>query len=438
MAGPPAADPHGGNRIAIARRLGCETEQLLEASASLVPFGPPPRLRRALRRAVAGGGGPQNAALAALGLAGLLPAEPSPLRDYPDRSYTALRQVIAAHHGLDPAWVLPGNGAAELFTWAARDAAATGLSLLPSPGFADYRRALACWGGGWRFLPLPLRWDAAFPQPFPFAADPFAGVPAPVATAAAPATEAASAAAVAAAGDDTWREPPAHPAFPGEPAGSLWITNPHNPTGQLWSRTSLEPLLERFALVIVDEAFLPLVPGGEAQSLVPLLADHPNLVVIRSLTKLFAIAGLRLGYALADPLRLARWAAWRDPWPVNALAALAGEVLLADRAALERWLARVQGWVADEGTWLAERLAAAGLVPLPSSTNFLLVRGERAGQPLTLEPLRLALQERHRILVRDCRSFEGLGETWLRFALLDRAGNRRLLTALRREGFPGP
>jgi histidinol-phosphate/aromatic aminotransferase/cobyric acid decarboxylase-like protein len=95
--------------------------------------------------------------------------------------------------------------------------------------------------------------------------------------------------------------------------------------------------------------------------------------------------------------------------------------------------------VAGEGPWLAAGLRALdGIVPLPSATNFLLVRGELAGEPLALEPVRLALQERHRILVRDCRSFEGLGEGWLRIALLDRGGNRRLLRALRREGFPGP
>ena len=378
-----AAARHGGNRLAIARRLGCRPDQLLEASASLVPFPPPPALRRALR--------------------GALGADLSPLRDYPDRDYGALRTVIAALHGLDPAWVLPGNGAAELFTWAGRDAAAAGLSLLPTPGFADYRRALSCWGGRCQPLPLPLQWGAAFPQAFPLAVD----------------STSPKAAAV------------------------LWNTNPHNPSGQLWSRASLEPLLERFALVIVDEAFLPLVPGGEAQSLIPLLADHPNLVVIRSLTKLFAIAGLRLGYALADPQRLARWAAWRDPWPVNGLAALAGETLLGDRRALEGWLARVRGWVADEGPRLAAGLRELpGIEPLPSAANFLLVRGIEQGRPLSLEPLRRRLESRQRVLLRDCRSFEGLGESWLRIALLDRSGNRRLLRALRREARqpspPGP
>jgi histidinol-phosphate/aromatic aminotransferase/cobyric acid decarboxylase-like protein len=341
---------------------------LLDASASLVPFGPPLRLRRLLRRALA-----------------------TDLRDYPDRDYGALCGAIGAWHGLDPAMVLPGNGAAELFTWAARDAAACGLNLLPAPGFADYRRALACWGGDWRTLPLPLDWNGAGPSAWPLGA-----------------------AATTVAG----------PAV-------LWLTNPHNPTGQLWSRASLEPLLERFALVVADEAFLPLVPAGEDQSLVPLLPSHPNLVVIRSLTKLFSIAGLRLGYALGGAERLARWAAWRDPWPVNGLAAAAGQVLMADQDGLRRWQQRVQRWVAGEGPWLAARLGAVpGLEPLPSAANYLLVRSTPSAG--SLQPLRLALEREHRILVRDCRSFEGLGESWLRIAVQSRAGNRRLLGALRR------
>ena len=182
--------------------------------------------------------------------------------------------------------------------------------------------------------------------------------------------------------------------------------------------------------MICDEAFLSLVPGGEAQSLVPLVARHPNLVVIRSLTKLFAIAGLRLGYAVADPQRLARWAAWRDPWPVNSLAGAVAEIAL-DQG---RWIRRVQAWVGSEGPWLGQRLAQLpGLVPRPSAANFLLVRGERAGQPWSLEPLRLALEHRHRILLRDCRSFVGLDASWLRIGLQDRRGHRRLLRALGRE-----
>ena len=366
---------HGGNRSAEARRLGLRPDQLLDASASLVPFGPPWRLRTQLLRQLLRG-----------------PA----VRDYPDRGYRDLRHGLAALHGLAPEQVLPGNGAAELFTWAARDAAACGPSLLPAPGFADYARALRCWDGAIESVPLPLDWQEAGPTAWPLAAE---------------------------------LQKPGAP--PTGTAPVLWITNPHNPTGQLWSRASLEPLLRRHPLVIVDEAFLPLTPGGEAQSLIPLLAAHPNLVVIRSLTKLLAVAGLRLGYALGDPARLARWSRWRDPWPVNGLAAGLSVSLLHDR----RWLERVHRWVQGEGAWLRGRLGErSGLKVLPSATSYLLLRGRRRdGRPRSLEPLRQALAERHRLLLRDCRSFEGLDDSWLRLSLQTRRGHRRLLRALQQE-----
>ena len=211
---------HGGNRQERAEALGCKPAELLDLSASLVPFGPPSWLPLALRRAIA-----------------------NELTPYPDRRYANLRAQIASHHGLDPDWVLPGNGAAELFTWAARDSAAF-HSLLPQPGFNDYCRALDCWHGRWQALPLQLQWAAAFPQAF---------------------TNALAAPLLA------------------DQGRALWITNPHNPSGQLWCRKSLELLLPQFGLVIVDEAFLTLLPNGEQQSLVPLIDKYPNLVVVRSL-----------------------------------------------------------------------------------------------------------------------------------------------------------
>ena len=356
--------PHGGNLSQEALRLGLQPSQLLDASASLVPFRPPGVLRRALKQAIWG----------------------SALRDYPDLEQRALRQVIADWHGVLPEAVLPGNGAAELFTWSARDAAAAGVSGLPEPGFADYRRALDCWEADRCRLPLSLNWLNNWPQCWPFQAGP----------------------------EQSFQV--------------LWITNPHNPTGQLWSRASLEPLLEHYPLVICDEAFLPLVPAGEAQSLLPLVETHPNLVVIRSLTKLFAIAGLRLGYAVASSERLKRWQRWRDPWPVNGLALAAGRSVMADAFGMDRWLQRVQAWVSQEGNWFHRQLThLPGLTPMPSSANYLLLRGNDS-----LLALRGRVARRG-VLLRDCRSFEGLGDNWLRIGLQDRRGNRRILKALKQE-----
>ena len=110
---------HGGEIQSAALRLGVSPGQLLDASASLVPWTP-----RFSAQALSRG-----------------------LRDYPDRHHHQLAGLIARIHDLDTSAVLPGNGAAELFTWAARDAATVGMSLLPAPGFADYSRALACWDG---------------------------------------------------------------------------------------------------------------------------------------------------------------------------------------------------------------------------------------------------------------------------------------------------
>ena len=343
---------HGGNRQAVAEVLGCRPSQLLDASASLAPWTPRcPRLAEAA------------------------------LRDYPDRDQASLRQAIAAIHGVSPDWVLPGNGAAELFTWAARDAAAVGLSGLLAPGFADYRRALHCWDASWLETPLALSWDHAGPLH--------------------------------------------HPSLKGAVA---WICNPHNPTGQLWSRTSLEAMLDRHALVICDEAFLPLVSGAGHQSMIALVAQHPNLVVIRSLTKLFGVAGVRLGYAIAQPERVRRWKAWRDPWPVNGIAAALTEQWLGQPGRYERWCTRVQRWTAQEGTRMQRELARIpGITPMPSAANFLLIAGLRS-----LVPLREALEHNHRILLRDCRSFAGLGERWLRIGLQSAGNNRRIVRALRK------
>ena len=361
---PPTEAPprHGGNVQQLARRLNCHPRRILDFSASLVPFGPPPSLRRALRRALN-----------------------DHVVPYPDPSHQALREAIAQMHGLDLDWVLPGNGAAELLTWAARDAQPF-INLLPAPGFADYQRALATWGAASQSLPLRLHWGH---------------------------------------GPQSWVEALAEPQHlqrlnPRHTA--LWITNPHNPTGQLWRRDSLEPLLHPHGLVVVDEAFLPLVPGGEVHSLIPLVPRFGNLVVIRSLTKLFAMAGLRLGYAIAAPERLEQWSRWRDPWPVNGLAVQAGLAVVADRL----WQQRVWRWLGQEGPWLTRHLSrhCPCLQVHPGAANYRLLSCHHSLTPLQQYLARLG------ILVRDCRSFSGLDRHWLRIAVGRRRHNRRLVAAM--------
>ena len=348
---------HGGNLEQEAKRLGVHINSLIDASASLVPFALPTPLQNCLTQQING----------------------TALKIYPDRSYLTLREAISKFHKIHSSMVLPGNGASEIITWAARDAANHGMSFLPSPGFFDYKRALRCWNGKFITCPLPLKWNSTFPQVFPL-----------------------------------------------EPHGQVaWITNPHNPTGQCWDRDSLEALLNSQNLVICDEAFLPLVPGGEKESLIPLVANHPNLIVIRSLTKLFSIAGLRLGYAISSPMRLQQWQEWRDPWPVNGLAVMLGIRLMSEEHLLEKQIEKVQNWVKEEGRWLQTNLQKLpSITAHPSAANFQLIESN-----VSLKSFREALAHK-KILLRDCSSFEELGENWLRVSLQGRSNNRRIIKAM--------
>ncbi len=348
---------HGGNLEQEAKRLGMHISSIIDASASLVPFSLPTPLQNYLTQEING----------------------TALKIYPDRSYLTLREAIGQFHKIPSSMVLPGNGASELITWAARDAANHGISVLPSPGFSDYKRALRCWSGKFITCPLPLKWDSIFPQVFPF-----------------------------------------------KPDGKVvWITNPHNPTGQCWSLDSLQPLLSSQNLVICDEAFLPLVPGGEKESLIPLVANNPNLIVIRSLTKLFSIAGLRLGYAISSPMRLQKWEEFRDPWPVNGLAVMLGIKIMSQEHVLERQIEKVQNWVKEEGKWLQINLQRLpGITAHPSSTNFQLIESN-----VSLKNFRESLAQK-KILLRDCSSFQELGENWLRISLQEKSNNRKIIKAM--------
>ena len=114
--------------------------------------------------------------------------------------------------------------------------------------------------------------------------------------------------------------------------------------------------------------------------------------------------------------------------PVNGIAAALTEQWLGQPGRNERWCTRVQRWTAQEGTRMQRELARIpGITPMPSAANFLLIAGLRS-----LVPLREALEHNHRILLRDCRSFAGLGERWLRIGLQSARNNRRIVRALRK------
>lgn len=345
-----ARPAHGGNLSWAARLAGCSPDAILDFSASINPLGVP------------------ASAIAAIHAHLLV------LRDYPDPNYQQVRSTLAAIHQLSEDWILPGNGSAELLTWAAWDLAETKATHLITPAFGDYFRALKAFGA------------KVIRCPFDF-------------------FEASS-----------------ELRFETTSGCGLLINNPHNPTGKLFSRTWILPLLEQFSLVVIDEAFMDFLTLDQQQSLIDWVQDYPNLVILRSLTKFYSLPGLRFGYAIAHPDRLKKWQERRDPWSVNVLAAAAAEAVLRD----EPYQKQTFDWLRSAQPKLFNSLSEiSGLLPVPSVANFFLVQSERSSVQLQQQ-----LLQHDRILIRDCVSFPELGERYFRVAVRLESENQRLIEGL--------
>jgi histidinol-phosphate aminotransferase len=201
----------------------------------------------------------------------------------------------------------------------------------------------------------------------------------------------------------------------------VYLANPNNPTGTWFSDADLVTFLERVpasCLVVVDEAYQEFVDLAGVGGALRLRTRFPNLVVTRTFSKAYGLAGLRIGYLVADVSVVAVLERLRESFNVNGLALAAAEAALGDMAHLDR----VCRWTREERGWLAAELAGRGYRVLPSQTNFLLVD---LGQDAA------GLQERLfecGVIVRPMAGY-GLAHT-LRVSLGTRAENERLLAAL--------
>jgi len=344
---------HGGNVYAKAKKLNLHPSEIIDSSASLIPFKPPQIVIDSL-----------SSEIKDLGFT-----------YYPERGLSDLKEIIGQFHEINPENILPGNGASELITWAGYEASKFGTSCIPSPGFIDYERSLACWNCNVIFSELPKDWSNTFPQ-----------------------------------------------AFPLQPVSEvIWITNPHNPTGQLWKKKSLEPILKKCKLVICDESFLEITPNGEKESLVPLTKTYDNLLVLRSLTKIFNIPGLRLGYIIGSSKKIKQWDIKRDPWPLNSFAIKVGIDLLSNKAFYKKWTKKIHNWINTEQKLVFYELSKVkNLKVHNSSTNFFLIESESSLSP------NINYLENKGILIRECSSFKFLNEKWARISLQSNKNNKIL------------
>ncbi len=351
---------HGGNLNWAATIAGCPVSALIDFSASINPLSTP-----------------QSAIAAVIN-------STSKLTAYPDPNYSQLRSHLAQHHQIDPEFILPGNGSAELLTWAARELAQQNFTYLITPAFSDYQRALNTFNGKIFACILDLCTGDSRIAPTPSPHLPI----------------------------------PLNP----HPNSGLLLNNPHNPTGKLWTRQEILPYLERFDLVVIDEAFMDFLTPSEEQSLIAEVEKYPNLIILRSLTKFYAMPGLRIGYAIAHPDRLRRWQKWRDPWSVNTLAAAASIAAIQDK----EFQQQTWEWLKPARSRLFQQLQSIpGLKPLKGTANYLLVQTQ-----ISATRLQEKLLTQHQIVIRDCISFPELGDRYFRIAVRLPTENDRLVEAM--------
>ncbi len=307
----------------------------------------------------------------------------SGLSNYPEPVAEEFIKEVAKYHSLPERAFAAGNGSVEFIYLVAR-LFAPGRALIVEPAFSEYRRAL----------------------------------------------EIAGVEAVSFMTDEDFYSVNTDRLLGEIESGSfkmLFIANPSNPAGDLTPNSELLRIIdaceETGTLMVLDEAFCDF---SEAASLKTATWGYKKLLILRSMTKFFSLAGLRLGYIIAHPETAGFIRDSLPPWSVNSLAAAAGTASLKD----EEHIKLVREWYTSEKTPFFSALTGIkGLSVLPSAANFFAVQIEAGYGPGTASLLRTELLSKG-ILIRDLSNFRGLGDTFFRVALRGREENALLTLAL--------
>ena len=288
---------------------------------------------------------------------------------YPEVLAESLAAQVATHYGVQPSHVLISSGTTESIYLVAHAWAGERSTVL-SPAFSEYEDACLLYGHQLSFLP--------------------------------------------------WEE-----LSPGKLIASdlLFVCNPNNPTGSVLEPEVLKALLTNNPRVtfVLDEAFIEFANGLETA--VPLVAQFDNLLVMRSLTKAYAIPGLRLGYVVASEKLIGHLTQFKAPWTVNSLAVAAGRYLFAYYEQVQLPISQL---LADKADLVAQLIKNTGLTILPSRTHYFLA-ATRHG---TAAELKRWLLAQHGLLIRDAANFRGLTLAHFRIGTRSAADNQLLVNAL--------
>ena len=326
---------------------------------------------------------------------------------YPDPECRALRKAIAQEYGVPAEWIFCGNGAADIIYRAAY-AARPRRALLLAPCFEEYERALRSAGA---------EVDFYFPD-----ADRF-----------------------------TIRDASHFLELVHPDTDMIILGEPNNPTGLCTDREVLAQIADfcesRGVRLVLDECFMDFVEDSEGRSLIHRWSSlseeihYRNVCVLRAFTKFYGMAGLRLGWCVIPDLDFLRKVQLAGPpWAVSCAAQAAGIAALKEHGYREE----LRALVARERPRLAEGLERLGFFVLPGEANFLAfyvpaglypgntdLTKKRAADSMRKKQINLdELLRPYGIMIRDLRSFRGLGSGWYRTAVRTKEENERLLNAL--------
>lgn len=357
-----AYDP--GHDLVALRRNFPQTDsrvtqgQLVELGSNENPYGASPRARDAIVDALAG------------------------IHMYPDPLGGELKAALAEFHAIDPSRLLLGNGSHELLMQFAQVFAGPGDEVVASRfGFAVYALAAQAACATFRAAPALPRGHAM----------------------------------------QHGHDLAELRALVGPRTKLVYLANPNNPTGTWFGADAFEAFMATVpadVIVVVDEAYAEFVDAPDYASALALVSRYPNLVVTRTFSKAYALAGLRVGYAVADPSLIAVMERVRESFNVNALALVAAQAALGDVAHLQ---ASIAGNAMQRDA-LSAALIKRGLRVSPSQTNFLLV--EFGAQTSQIEAGLLL----RGVVLRPMGGY-GLGDH-LRITVGTASENARLLAAL--------
>ncbi len=209
-----------------------------------------------------------------------------------------------------------------------------------------------------------------------------------------------------------------------EKTDALWIGRPNNPTGTLFPKQRILALAKRFPekWLIIDEAFIQFLSNWKTSSLLT-ERPRPNILVLHSLTKFFAVAGLRLGGVAGDEPAISRLRKAKEPWTINGIADRIA-LLLAECSDYEN---ETRAFIKEESQRVFHGLGAMeGIIPFPPTVNYVLCKWVKTG---TLDDMMRHLLSKG-AYVRDCRNFAGLEENFFRVGLRSKAQNDQLLSML--------